>query len=654
MTTNRSGAQRSVNLAHFAPYIDPEDARRAAEYIGQNTTFSIVWTAADIAQLYVHDEKTPGGLIVGEAGSFSAIEARLLAIEAEMPDDVFASAAVAGTTLTVNISNGTAIPVDVSSLLDNVNTVPGVYAVTGGTTVIPLTNGASVTLDTNALASDAELAVVAAAEEYLANVVVSAAGVVSYITNLGNTAGTADIAAIIAANEQVLQQPTLAGTVATFPLQGGVSYTLDLATLNENLTDNGDGTVTWSDGDGGSFTFSTDTDDQLVTSPDGSVVVTPTILVGGQIDYTLATNASVSPATDPTGGGGTSVQDALDNIFAEVTNNTIQGVALSGDELVVTLQDGTTFTTDLDSVYATDAELAAAIGAIPADDVVNSVTLVGTNLLIGTSQGGSFTTPLTSLVYDESFVDNGDGSYTFTDDDGATVSFSLAAANETLTRRTTAGQTHLLDWDDKDGNTDTIHDASISTDAGNAIIRGTDDGLFAKNELVLVQEDIYTGVKLGWRANTLFTDHGVGKYLVTVTNANIEHLNTASDPYMRFSGQAVNAGVGLSGVSTVQVNTVLDRVNFESAAETRCIPRTTGAPYTIDDQSPYTMEAWVDWDGSSIHVRGTAIYQWTNGPTKPAKVSFYGSKVDANLTGVSFQHVDCRFNGAEVRVYKLS
>jgi hypothetical protein len=267
----------------------------ADRYIGTNRTFSMTRIDNATYELYVHDGVTPGGFIFGTATNVLNLETRVAAIEAQMPDDFVASGALVGTDYVITLNNGTTVTTDISAAFDNINAVPGTYAVDGaGMVTLPLTDGNQVIVDTANLASDTELAAAIAAlppEEFLSPVVVSPAGVATFITNQGTPAGTIDIAAIATGLEDYLLQPTLVGTVVNFPMQQGVNYTLDLSSLNETITDNGDGSFTFDDGEGNTTIWRTDTDDQVVASADNTVTVTPTTNADGQVDYDLSIRA---------------------------------------------------------------------------------------------------------------------------------------------------------------------------------------------------------------------------------------------------------------------------------------------------------------------------------------------------------------------------
>ena len=299
MSARGRGPKNDVDIVHFRPYMYPAGSTEAlahTEYVGTESTWSVVWTSDSSIELYMHDERTPGGLLMASGAVITDILARIAAIEAEMPDDYRASATLVGSDFVVTMSDGTTQTTSLAALLDNVNVVPGTYTFDDAnqSVTLPLTNGSNIVLDHTAMASDAELAAAIAAlppEEYLAPVVVSPAGVATFITNQGTAAGSIDVAGIANSLEDYLLQPTLSGTTVTFPLNQGGSYTLDYAMFNESVTDNGDGTFTFDDGGGTLTTWSTDTDDQVVASADGSVTVTSSVLADGQIDYDLSVQA---------------------------------------------------------------------------------------------------------------------------------------------------------------------------------------------------------------------------------------------------------------------------------------------------------------------------------------------------------------------------
>ena len=165
-------------------------------------------------------------------------------------------------------SGGFSVPV--LPLLDNTDLSidPGTYTYTDAdeTVDLPLVDAGgaqvgTVTLDLTDVASDDDLAAAIAALN-------------------------ATIAAL--APEDFLVSHALAGTVLNSTLDGGAVVSVDLAALDENIVDNGDGTFTGEDAAGNPVTWSTDTDDQVIASADGSVIITPTILPNGQVNYDLS------------------------------------------------------------------------------------------------------------------------------------------------------------------------------------------------------------------------------------------------------------------------------------------------------------------------------------------------------------------------------
>lgn len=335
---------------------NPANAAAAASYVGEDGTFSGIRDAAGATTIVLHDEVTPGGVVVGQGVDLAPLDARVTALEAQ--SDVSTSALVLnGTDLQAVLSSGTVLTLDATPFFDNINVVAGLYALDGTTTDIPLTNGANITVDTALLATDAELAAAIAAlaaEEFVNNIVVNAAGVATFLTNLGNTAGTLDVAAVAESVEEHLLQPTIVGSMVTFPMDSGISYTLSLASLDESLTDNGDGSFTFDDGEGNNITFNTDTDDQALSSPDGSIALTPVPQPGGQVDYNMVVVGDMVAATDPDAGTPSTLASVLTGMESRITaaqaaataaasgNTTNASLAVVGTDLVLTDSDGNT------------------------------------------------------------------------------------------------------------------------------------------------------------------------------------------------------------------------------------------------------------------------------------------------------------------------
>lgn len=70
MNTNNAG---TVRLVIFDPALDPEAWPPYDKYVGQTNTFSLVWTDRErgMADLYVHDEHTLGGIKVASTDTSS-------------------------------------------------------------------------------------------------------------------------------------------------------------------------------------------------------------------------------------------------------------------------------------------------------------------------------------------------------------------------------------------------------------------------------------------------------------------------------------------------------------------------------------------------------------------------------------------------------
>jgi len=215
------------------------------------------------------------------------------------------------------------------------NIVAGTYVLTDGIINIPLEDGSSVMFDGSNFITNTDLTAAINAlptEEHLQNIVIDGDGNATFINNLGNTVGTttdnnlvagtyvltdgvinvpleaggnvsfdgsvfatdanlttavAGINATIAAldAEDFLASHALTGTTLNSTLDSGAIVSVDLAALDENIVDNGDGTFTGEDAAGNPITWTTDTDDQAFTSSDGSLLLTPTTQPNGQVDY---------------------------------------------------------------------------------------------------------------------------------------------------------------------------------------------------------------------------------------------------------------------------------------------------------------------------------------------------------------------------------
>lgn len=351
---SRSNHRDDLPIKNVFDVRDAAAQALAAGFVGEYRSFSANRTGVSSYEIFFHDGVTPGGFTIASAGAFTSIENRLGTLESDAPDDQVAAVNLVGTDLQLLLNTGGTITGDMSALFDNINVLPGLYEVNGGVTSIPLSNGSQLQLNSSTLATDAELAAALAAavaalppDEFLQNVAVDGSGVANFLTNQGNSVATLDVAGIAQSVDQYLNQPTLTGTNVTFPMESGVNYVLSLASLNESLTDNGDGTLTFDDGEGNATTFRADTDDQVVSSPDNSLTVVAVPQPDGQIDYRLTTQAALIPATDPTNANAnTTLQVVLDNLQTAITaataNSTNTSLTVSGGLLIITDSDGNT------------------------------------------------------------------------------------------------------------------------------------------------------------------------------------------------------------------------------------------------------------------------------------------------------------------------
>lgn len=251
-------------------------------------------------------------------------------------------------------------------------------------------------------------------------------------TNAGSVITFADGSTFDVASVDTDTFATRSGTVITF----ADGSTFDVASVNTDTdtfaTINGD-IITFADGqtvDLGAIDTAATASGSVITFPDGST------LDVASFDTDTDTFATIS---------GSVVTFADGTTFDTASVDTDTFATISGS--VITFADGQTV--DLGAIADTFATLSGTVITFPSGDTLD-VAATDTKAVI---TGGVV-----------SFADG--------------QTYDLNTAQETLTRRTTSGETHILDWDDQDGNTEELHEGKINLSAPNAIVRDDGDLLY--------------------------------------------------------------------------------------------------------------------------------------------------------------------------------
>ena len=282
-------------------------------------------------------------------------------------------------------------------------------------------------------------------------------GAVSVLTSsvVGNIIGTHDDG-----NGNVVN---IQESVTTFVDNGNGTYTYTneagtstiLAAPASSFTDNGDGTLTHNDGNGNTFvidicaiqaancpeTVTTFVDNgdgtYTYTSEDGTITTTAT--PGAETVTTLVNNGNGTYTY-------TSENGAVTTIDINEVDMDINSVTQAGSVLTFTSEDGSSVTADICAIVN---------GNCPATAVDNgdgTYTITGTD---GNAVTVSFTESITT------FVDNGDGTATYTSEDGTVTTISLGGGNTSVISPVVTGNT-IATHDDGTGTATNIQE-SVTT-----------------------------------------------------------------------------------------------------------------------------------------------------------------------------------------------
>uniref|UniRef100_UPI003D369337 beta strand repeat-containing protein n=1 Tax=Eudoraea algarum TaxID=3417568 RepID=UPI003D369337 len=440
-------------------------------------------------------------------------------------------------TITYTDEGGTARNVNKSDITDNGD---GTYTFTNN-------DGSDVTINTNGIAisnviAGNRIATVTEADGTAVDIDETITTITGTVTGNQIATYTAEGGTTTAINETIATFVDNADGTITYTDEGGTARNVDKA----DITDNGDGTYTFTNNDGSDVTIDTNSIAisnliagnriATVTAADGTTVdVDETIATfvdnaDGTITYTdeggTARNVNKSDITD----NGDGTYTFTNNDGSDVTINT-NGIAISnviaGNRIAtVTEADGT---------------------AVDIDETITTIagTVTGNQIATYTAEGGA-TTAINETI--ATFVDNADGTITYTDEGGTARDVSKADITDN------ADGTYT--FTNNDGSDVTINTNGIAISnviAGNLIATVTE----ADGTTVDIDETIATFVDNadgtitytdeGGTARNVdkadITDNGDGTY--TFTN------NDGSDVTITTNGIAISNVIAGNLIATV-------------------------------------------------------------------------------------------------------
>ena len=314
--------------------------------------------------------------------------------------------------------------------------------------------------------------------------------------------------------------------ILSLDIEDGNTVTVDLSALSATGTDDqalslAGNILTLEDGGTVDLTpFLDNTDDQQITnfSIDASNILTITLEDGNTQTVDLSglvgtddqTAVEVNYDNTASGLAATDVQAALDEVAAGSTDDqNISGSSLAGTDLTIGIENGASEVVDLSSLVGTDDQTATEVtydnttsGLVATDvqaaiDEINAAA--GTVALVDNGDGtydftdaGGNTTTITDTSI-STLVDNADGTYTYTDETGATQVINTNASSNPYDNTISgllatdvqaaideinalAGTVALVDngdgtydFTDAGGNTSTITDTAITTLDANSV-----------------------------------------------------------------------------------------------------------------------------------------------------------------------------------------
>ncbi|WP_405251727.1 beta strand repeat-containing protein [Dokdonia sp. Asnod3-C12] len=417
---------------------------------------------------------------------------------------------------------------------------------------------------------------------------------------------------------------TTSGLTATNVQDAIDEITGALSAVNVTLVDNGDGTYTFTDVFGNETTIADTSVSTLVDNADGTYTYTDETGATQVID----TNASANPYDNTTSGlAATNVQDAIDEINAAAgtvalvdngdgtysftdASGTTTTIADTSISTLVDNADGTyTYTDETGATQVIDTNASAnpydnttsGLAATNVQDAIDEINAAaGTVALVDNGDGTySFTdaSGTTTTIADTSIstlVDNADGTYTYTDETGATQVIDTNASANPYDNTTSglaatnvqdaideinaaAGTVALVDngdgtysFTDASGTTTTIADTSISTLVDNA------DGTYTYTDETGATQVIDTNASANPYDNTTS-----GLAATNVQDA-IDEINAAAGTVALVdNGDGTYDFTDASGTTTTIADTSISTL-VDNADGTYTYTDETGATQVID------------------------------------------------------------------------
>ncbi|MBG15453.1 MAG: hypothetical protein CL853_03775, partial [Crocinitomicaceae bacterium] len=300
-----------------------------------------------------------------------------------------------GDTLQITDGGGTQ-SVDLSSISSSDNQNLTGATLSGTNLTIDIEDGNSTSVDLSSLQDGVDDADNDPANEFNTNV--SLNGDTLQITDGGGTQSI-DLSNLSGSDNQNLTGATLSGTNLTIDIENGNSTSVDLSTLQDGV-DDADNNPT-----NELQTLSLLSGNTLYLSVSGDSVVLPSIsfIAGAGIDINsgiisntgdgdndpnneLISNAALSPSNDfliiDEGSGNFTSIDVSDLNNSGTDNQDLIGASLSGTNLTIDIENGSSTTVDLSSLQD---------GVGTDDQNLTGATLSGNNLTIGIESGSSAT-----------------------------------------------------------------------------------------------------------------------------------------------------------------------------------------------------------------------------------------------------------------------
>ncbi|WP_298351641.1 hypothetical protein [uncultured Dokdonia sp.] len=475
---------------------------------------------------------------------------------------------------------------------------------------------------------------------------------------------------------------TTSGLVAT-NVQDAIDE-INAAAGTVALVDNGDGTYDFTDASGTTTTIADTSISTLVDNADGTYTYTDETGATQVID----TNASANPYDNTTSGlAATNVQDAIDEINAAAgtvalvdngdgtydftdASGTTTTIADTSISTLVDNADGTyTYTDETGATQIIDTNASAnpydnstsGLAATNVQDAIDEINAAaGTVALVDNGDGtydftdASGTTTTIADTSVSTLVDNGNGTYGYTDETGITTVIDTNGFNIT---NTVAGNTIATVTDAAGNATDINETVTTFADAMDGLITYTDENgdpqTVAKSDITDNENGTYTftnndGSDVVINTNGIVVaDINDGKVIATITEAdgtltNIEETITelaiAAGELTYANEDATNANVnlistdadnnitaGADGALFVDVTaeqTVTDVTDLNAAANTNLI-----GTYNNEDATPFAIEETV----TELAIAAGEL-TFANEDATNANVNLISADADNNIT----------------------